>query len=224
MLNNILKKINLTKKINRQEFAKFLVDYKSTGKTLDIGAGFSPYDCYYKENFPNRTVLDIKPSAKVDVVGDIHHLPFKNNEFDNVLCFEVFEHLKNPWQAVQEIKRVLKPDGRLILSTRFIAPLHDTPNDYFRFTKYGLQDLFKDWKIQVLKQELNTLATLAFLYQRLGFQTKPFNCRFFKLIFFIASRITYWLSKIPLQEYGNIKQTKSEKNILTSGYYLVACK
>jgi len=221
MFNQLFKKIGLTRKINREEFKKFLANYQSDGLTLDIGAGFSPYDEYYKHNFPNRTVLDIAQGHKVDVVGDVHKMEFEDNKFDTILCLEVFEHLKNPFLAAQEIERVLKPGGQLILTTRFIAPIHDAPGDYFRFTKYGLQELFKNFDIKVLRAELGTILTLSFLYQRLGFQTKT---KILKLVFFIKSKLISYFAKIKLKEFGDIKQTTPEENIISSGYYLVAHK
>lgn len=221
---NILKKVGLTEKINRKCMREFLFNYRSQGRVLDIGAGFSPYDYIYRDNFPNRTVLDIAESDKVDVVGDVHKLPFQENEFDEVLCFEVFEHLKNPFQAAKEIQRVLKPGGRLILTTRFIMPIHDAPDDYFRFTKYGIREIFKDMRIEILREEMNTLATLAFIYLRLGFQTKLFKTKLGKLFFFLMSKIIYGFKWMPIKEYGDIGQKHEENNIITSGYYLVAYK
>ena len=75
--------------------------------------------------------------------------------------------------AIAEMKRVLKPGGKLLLTTRFVFPLHDVPNDYFRFTKYGLQHLLKDgWEIIELEDETSTKDTIAALLQRIGFRRR----------------------------------------------------
>ena len=129
MINKILKKIGLTSKITRQKLELFIQKYKSDGLTLDIGCSNSPYIKY----FPNRIGLDIQDGPNVDIVADIHKLPFEDGKFDNILCTEVLEHLHSPHLAIAEMKRVLKSGGKLILSTRFIFPLHETPNDYYRF-------------------------------------------------------------------------------------------
>lgn len=64
--------------------------------------------------------------------GDIYNLPYKDNTFDLVICTEVLEHLKNPGQAVSELKRV---------SSEYI--LFTVPNEpwwmLFNFTKWGRQ-------------------------------------------------------------------------------------
>lgn len=50
------------------------------------------------------------------IVGDAHKLPFKNKVFDLVICTETLEHLVDPAKALLEIRRVLVPDGRAIIS------------------------------------------------------------------------------------------------------------
>jgi 2-polyprenyl-3-methyl-5-hydroxy-6-metoxy-1,4-benzoquinol methylase len=126
--------IKLHKKITREKKSAFLAKQGSDGKTLDIGSG----DKYYAKFFPNLTSVDIDPLRKPDVVASVYQLPFKDGEFDNILCTEVLEHLAEPAAAILEMERVLKPGGKLILTTCFIFPIHDAPGDYFRYTKYGL--------------------------------------------------------------------------------------
>ncbi|MBU1255488.1 class I SAM-dependent methyltransferase [Patescibacteria group bacterium] len=220
MINKILKKIGLTSKITRQKLELFIQKYKSDGLTLDIGCSNSPYIKY----FPNRVGLDIQDGPNVDIVADIHKLPFEDEKFDNILCTEVLEHLHSPHIAIAEMKRVLKPGGKLILSTRFIFPLHEVPNDYYRYTKYGLKYLFKDWQIIELKEEANTLTTLAVLLQRIGYQCEILGFRPFKILFFIKAKIISWFSFLITKEYGDIRKKQPETNIMASGYYLVSQK
>src|SRR3989344_2408900 len=119
----------MLRKITRRNLDIFLEKHRFEGRILDVGAGGSAYGKF----FPNRVTVDIDFARKPDVVGDAHALPFKEEEFEMVLCTEVLEHLKNPSLALQEMKRVLKKDGLLVLTTRFVYPLHDTPGDYWRF-------------------------------------------------------------------------------------------
>ena len=220
MINKILRKTGLTSKITRKRLESFIQKYKSDGLTLDIGCSNSPYIKY----FPNRIGLDVKNGDNIDVVADAHKLPFEDEKFDNILCTEVLEHLHSPHLAISEMKRVLKKDGKLILSTRFIFPLHDTPNDYYRYTKYGLRYLFKNWKIIELKEEADTLTTLAVLFQRIGYQCEILGFKPFKIFFFLKAKIISWFSFLITKEYGDIRKEMPERNIMTSGYYLVAQK
>ena len=61
-----------------------------------------------------------------------------NGSVDTVILLEVMEHLRYPQDALQEIARVLRPQGRLILSMPFLYPVHDAPHDYQRLTIHGL--------------------------------------------------------------------------------------
>lgn len=209
----------LTKKITRKNLEKFISENASDKRTLDIGCAGSQYARY----FPNRVGLDIHMREGVDIVGDAHKLPFTDEEFDNILCTEVMEHLYSPYIAVNEMKRVLKKGGKLILTTRFIFPLHDVPGDYFRYTKYGLRKLFEDgWEIEELKEEVSTKDTLAVLLQRIGYQTKM-RCNFLmKIIIFLVAKFISILPNLIVEEYGNIGRSEKATNILTSGYYLTA--
>ena len=208
----------ITKKITRDRIKAFVTRHGSEGRTLDIGCQNSAYANF----FPNRVGLDIKPGNGVDVVGDAHKLPFKDNEFDNVLCTEVLEHLHTPAVAVAEMARVLKDGGTLILTTRFMFPIHDAPDDYFRYTKYGLKYLFKDWEILELQEETSVMETFAVLLQRLGYQSSLKGGKLTKAIVFICARIVSKLSWVLKKGYGDIERTSREDNFMSSGYYLAA--
>ena len=78
-------------------------------KKLNLG-------CYkdYKKGYIN---LDFDINCKPDVVHDMNKpMPFKDNEFDEILCLEMLEHLYFPSQVLQELKRILNPNGILIAS------------------------------------------------------------------------------------------------------------
>lgn len=215
--------IGLTRKITRPRLEAFLRKYGSAEKTLDVGCG----SALYGELFPNRVTLDIeaRPGVQVDIVGDAHDLrQIADASFDVVLCTEVLEHLHTPAKAIAEFHRVLRPGGLLLLTTRFIFPLHDAPGDYFRYTKYGLRHLLKDWEIVELMDEANTIETLAVLCQRIGFQCETLGFRPFKVFWFLKARILMLFGWILTREFGDIRHRQEEKSILSSGYYVAAKK
>ncbi|MDD5041862.1 MAG: class I SAM-dependent methyltransferase [Candidatus Peribacteraceae bacterium] len=215
--------IGLTAKITRPRLRAFLKKYANTGRVLDVGCGAAGY----RDLFPQTTTLDIAPreGTKVDIVADAHDLSqIPDASFDVVLCTEVLEHLHTPERAIAEFRRVLKPQGLLLLSTRFIFPLHDVPGDYYRYTKYGLRHLLKDFEIIELAEEASTVETLAVLEQRIGFQCDTLGFRPFKLFWFLLAGLTRWCGWLITREYGDIRKQVPEKNILTSGYYVAAKK
>jgi len=98
-------------------------------KVLDLGCGeghitneFSKY--VYSENIfaCDYSISAIKKAKNnfpgIDFcVSDVYSLPYKNNIFDVVVCNNIFEHLENPLLALEEIKRIMKKQGYLIIST-----------------------------------------------------------------------------------------------------------
>ncbi|PWG74541.1 SAM-dependent methyltransferase, partial [Enterococcus hirae] len=65
----------------------------------------------------------------------------RSGAFDTVLCTQVLEHVRDPKKALQELPRVLRPGGVLILSAPHLSMVHDAPHDYFRYTGFGLAEL-----------------------------------------------------------------------------------
>lgn len=98
---------------------------------------------------------DINPANGLDFVLDIcENNSDKINEgsFDVVICTEVLEHTTRPWDAANEIYRILRPGGVAIVTTPFNFRIHgplpdgwkegDPVSDYWRFTEHGLRLLF----------------------------------------------------------------------------------
>lgn len=116
---------------------------------LNIGSGSPAESEYYKNKSIESINLDINAKYKgVDVIGDAHCLPFKDNSFDIVTSFEVFEHLKNPFIALKEISRVLKPGGYLIGSVAFLKQFHAS---YFHMTHLGVIELLSQNDLNIEK-------------------------------------------------------------------------
>jgi SAM-dependent methyltransferase len=125
------------------------------GIVADLGCGLKPYRNYFENSkyigldFPSTSVARL--SNEADIYGDLAQLPFCDNCLDGVLCTQVLEHVQDPMKAILEIKRVLKPDGILLLSVPFFYPLHDEPHDYFRFSKNGLRTMLSRAELEVLE-------------------------------------------------------------------------
>lgn len=120
------------------------------GKLLDVGCGNQPYRQHFREvtsyvglDYPvTQALQDFQ--ARPQVYGDARRLPFGDEAFDAVLCAQVLEHVNQPAAVLREIGRVLKPGGTGILSAPFIYNVHVGPYDFFRFTPFGLEELFQE--------------------------------------------------------------------------------
>jgi SAM-dependent methyltransferase len=157
-------KVAFSKRLTRHRIDTFLHRElrDAHGVILDLGAGLRPF----ADLIPGRTIaLDHRPRPEIDLIGDAHHLPFADGSVDAIVCTEVFEHLVDPAAAAREIIRVLKPGGRLVLTTRFCFPLHDRPADFWRFTSYTLARLFAPLDPVVLPQH-SAYQTLLVLLVR----------------------------------------------------------
>lgn len=209
----------LSTKLTRVTLDRFIEAHASTGRTLDIGAQNGPYAGF----FPNRVALDIRPGHGVQVLGDAQALGLSSSAFDVVLCTEVLEHLPEPQRAIDEMFRVLKPGGTLLLTTRFLFPIHDAPHDYFRFTKYGLRHLLKRFEIVALQEETDSLGALAVLLQRLGMQARTIGPVPLRAAWLLAARMVRPFSFLIVREYGDSRRLTPETGIMTSGYH-VACR
>jgi len=147
------------------------------GKVLDIGCGEKPYEELF--NTTSYTGVDIETtkeyhaSSKVDVYYNGVDLPFESNTFDSIVCFEVLEHVFEPESMVKEMYRVLKPGGKIILTTPFIWNEHEVPYDYGRYTYFGLKHLFTKNGFKVINQKrivsgMTLFVVLISLYVREG--------------------------------------------------------
>ena len=90
--------------------------------------------------------FDIDPLRGPSVVGDLCSAPFRSGAFDVAVLGEVLEHVHSPQLAIDGIHRLLAPGGRLILTTPFLFPIHERPRDYYRFTRYGLEWLLRNFR------------------------------------------------------------------------------
>lgn len=216
--------MNFNQKITRKELEKFLARHATPMPVLDIGAGHVASNHSYTKFFPNRHTVDVDAKRQPDTIGDIHSLPFPDQSYETLLCTEVLEHCHTPVVAVKEMARVLKPGGKLILTTRFVYPLHDVPNDYFRFTKYGLRRLFNEWEIVELIPETKTFTAIGALLQRVGFQTTLRGGKVAKVLVYTLAFLFSKLDWLIKSEYGNIQRTSPDDCVMSTGYYLVARK
>ncbi len=207
-------------KLTRKKLRVFLERFKTETPILDIGAGSTEY----RDIFPNRTTLDIDPARKPDIIGDAEQLPFKDASWEIVLCSEVFEHLARPQVVVSELWRVLKPGGLLIMTTDFIFPVHAPPEDYWRYTPYTVQMLFKEWDIVEISAESDVFTTIAILLQRIIFQTKLRGGKITKGILSLLVHFFANLDGLVLVRYGDIQRSQTVDILLSSGIYLVARK
>jgi len=98
--------------------------------------------------------LDIDPLSGADYVSDIckKNKKIESNYFDLIICTEVLEHTLNPFNATKEIYRILKKGGTVLVTTPLNFRIHGPLPDCWRFTEYGIRELFKNFSKITIKQ------------------------------------------------------------------------
>lgn len=141
------------------------------GSILDFGCGSKPYRSLFT-NADRYLGVDIEQSghdhatSQVDVYYDGRHLPFADHEFDNVVAFEVFEHVFNLPEMLTEIRRVLKPGGEIVFSVPFAWPEHEQPYDFARYTSFGIRHILQElgYQVQSIEKTNGSVAAIAQLF------------------------------------------------------------
>jgi SAM-dependent methyltransferase len=116
------------------------------GVLLDVGCGSRPFARLFEGRVSRYLGTDLRTSSFLgphppDLFARAEALPVRSGAVDTVLALSMLTYLPEPIRMLEEARRVLKPGGVLLLEFTQMAPLHDPPHDYFRFTRYGAEHL-----------------------------------------------------------------------------------
>ena len=112
------------------------------GKTIDLGAknGKASYYRFFNLKYSEIDYVDINPTESNILKLDLEkNLPISDKSYNSVLAINLFEHILNIQNLIEEIYRILDDEGKLIGSTPFMKEYHPDPHDFYRYT----QDFYK---------------------------------------------------------------------------------
>lgn len=137
------------------------------GSILDIGAGTGDFLSVVKENGWNT--IGVEPSEKAKAIAQKKGVSFveqtselENNSFDVITMWHVLEHVPNLDNQIKELKRLLKPNGSLIIAVpnfksfdakqygNFWAA-YDVPIHFWHFSKTAIKKLFAKEDMELVK-------------------------------------------------------------------------
>ena len=143
------------------------------GKLLDFGCGAKPYrslfsvDEYIGVDFQGEG--HDHSNEQIDVYYDGKTLPFENDSFDSIFSTEVFEHVFNLPEMLDELNRVLKPGGQMLITCPFAICEHEQPNDFARYTSFAIRHLLQQHGFEVVQQEKLGTAVQALWQMRITY-------------------------------------------------------
>lgn len=148
------------------------------GRLLDFGCGSKPYKHLFQVDEYVGTDIEVSghdhSNEHIDVYYDGKTLPFADESFDSIFSSEVFEHIFNLPQILDELHRVLKPGGYMLVTVPFVWDEHEIPYDFARYTSFGIRHTLTEKGLAVVqaRKTTNYVATIsqmwaAYVYQHI---------------------------------------------------------
>ena len=181
------------------------------GKLLDFGCGSKPYRNLFACD--EYVGVDLESSGHnhekedIDFYYNGKSLPFDDNTFDSIFTSEVFEHIFNLKEILNELKRVLKPGGKILITVPLTWDEHEAPFDFGRYTTFGIKHILEESGFEILKQSklvnnVETIFQLWNLYIYRIFETKKKYLNLFLHSLFIPLQLLVLYCRI--YSHGNL--------------------
>ena len=192
------------------------------GLLLDLGCGNVPLYGAYRDYVSDSICVDwdntMHKNPHLDISQDIsQELPFENATFDTIILSDVLEHVYNPSHLFDEMKRILKENGIIIMNVPYCYQIHEQPFDYYRYTEYFYRSIIREKGLSLLLIEeiggiVETMSDIC--GKMLGY------CKCLFPLLYLHERISYsfYTSKIGQKIYHVTRKQ------LTLGYFLVIKK
>lgn len=196
----------------------------ASGQLIDLGCGNRPYESLIKTFITSYTGVDFVQNKfhTVDIICDASKVPLPDQSFDTCISTQVLEHVKDPNAVMAEACRLLKPGGKLIFSFPLYWPVHGEPWDFYRFTRFGIQELIdkNGMKLITLTENGGSWATAGqALANAFSFSSR--RSIFFRTIRFIYYRLGFIRITNHLFRWMDKKDFSPEG---TMNYVVVAVK
>lgn len=129
-----------------------------SGKVIELGA-LGDGRRAYASGASEYVVTNIGEGAPVYL--DAANMDLASDSVDAFVCESMLEHVPDPAKVISEIRRVLKPGGKLLMATPWMYPFHEAPGDYLRFSEPALRSLLSGFELAVVEPVGNFWTAFA---------------------------------------------------------------
>ncbi|OGQ95227.1 MAG: hypothetical protein A2521_03555 [Deltaproteobacteria bacterium RIFOXYD12_FULL_57_12] len=175
---------SLWRKMSRYSFRKKKLSTRNLVRLCHENATDKPTlivhseDVDYKPYFPNGFAVTKRKEKPADLHVDLYYRELSqitSESYEFIVCTGLLEHVPDPQRLIDDLRRILKPGGKLIISASAVFSFHEGPNDFFHFTPFSFRLMFKKWsKIEMLRGSSQPFETIAILMQRILRQAEIF--------------------------------------------------
>ena len=130
-------------------------------KILDIGSfdktGDYNYGLILNEDKWDYKGLDLREGNNVDIIvkNPYDWQEIEDESYDLIVSGQAFEHIEFFWLTLEQIKRILKPNGLFFLIVPSTGPVHRNPYDCYRFNEDSMKAMAKYINFQVIEYGTN---------------------------------------------------------------------
>ncbi len=182
---------------------------------LNVGAG-------YTSLHPSLINFDLTGGKTIHVIGQAEALPFATGVFNVVITQEVMEHVRDPFKAMREISRTLRPRGVVYCQVPFIIGYHPGPTDFWRFTREGVVELVE--QADLICEETGITVGPATGFYRIFVEFAATVMSRLIPAAYLPSKAAAAFFLFPVKLLDGLLLKSPQRNRIAGGYYVIARK
>ncbi|WP_439475930.1 class I SAM-dependent methyltransferase [Brevundimonas sp.] len=169
---------------------------------------------------PRILNLDVQDQAHVDLVTDGGDIPLKDASLDLIVTQEVLEHVADYRGTVRDLARILKPGGIIYCQLPFQIGFHPGPNDYRRFSRQGMEQLFEgpEWHIE----QVGVATGHGTAFYRIAVEFCAVTMSALHRSLYRPAKGLSAVLLYPFKLFDGLTERSSERDRIAGGYYAVA--
>jgi len=207
-------------------------------KILDVGAGSSPYRFFFKHcEYITQDFCQLNPKqlrfgigyTAIDIISEAHKIPLPDNSIDVIILTEVLEHVPFPIEVIKEASRLLRKNGKILITAPLGSGLHQQPFHFYGgYTPFWYDKFLSEFHFSKIEIEPNGNFFKYFgqEFQRFIQSTNPLRFPYFFFLKIIWLPI--WIFLLPfwiiVPFFCHLIDKNDFDKIFTVGYHVVAIK